>query len=73
MKRYQLIVRSQINIGRTINDYDRKALNCYYVTPVFSIDYDCENIEVVDYGFEKFCNGKRRFLYVESVELVQVS
>ena len=73
MNAYKLIVRARINMGRPVTDDDRKAMNCYYETPVFYANSDCEVVEIVDAGYELFCAGKAEFRYTESAELVQVA
>lgn len=73
MKIYKLIVRCQLLIGRPVTDNDRKALCCYYETPVFYANSNCEDVEIVDEAYELFCAGKPEFRCIESVELVRVA
>lgn len=73
MANYKLIVRCQLLMGRPVSDNDRKALNCYYETPVFCADCNCEAIEIVDEAYDIFCAGRPEFRCVESVELVRVA
>lgn len=73
MGKYKLIVRCQLNMGRPVTDDDRKALDCYYETPVFYADSSYEDVEIVDKAYELFCAGKAEFCCTESVELVRVS
>ena len=73
MEKYKLIVRCQLNMGRPINDDDRKALDCYYETPAFSANSGYEDAEIVDEAYELFCAEKPEFRCTESVELVPVA
>ena len=73
MAKYKLIIRSRIIMGRPVTDYDRKALSCYYETPVFCADSNCEDIEIVEEAYELFCAGDPEFRHTESVELVRVA
>ena len=73
MEKYKLIVRCQLNMGRPITDDDRKALACYYETPVFSAKSGYEDVEIVDAAYELLCAGKPKFRCTESVELVPVA
>ena len=68
----KLIVRCQLLMGRPASDEDRKALDCYYETPIFDADCNCEDVEIVDEAYELFCAGKPEFRCTESVELVCV-
>jgi len=70
---YKLIVRSQLIMGRPVTDDDRKALDCYYETPVFYADSNCYDVEIVDAAYELFCEGKSEFRFTESVELVRIA
>ena len=72
MGKYKLIVRCQLIMGRPVTDEDRKALNCYYETPVFYADDHLEKAEIIDRAYEQFCADKPEFRCTESVELVQV-
>ena len=73
MKACKLIVRGQLIMGRPVTDDDRKALDCYYETPVFYANSDYEDVEIVDAAYELFCAGKAEFRCTESVELVCVA
>ncbi len=73
MKACKLIVRGQLIMGRPVTDYDRKVLDSYYETPVFYVNGDYENVEIVDTAYELFCAGKPEFRCTESVELVPVA
>ena len=73
MKAYKLIVRGQLIMGRSVTDYDRKVLDSYWETPVFYVNGDYENVEIVDAAYELFCAGKPEFRCTESVELVPVA
>ena len=70
MKKYLLIVRCQILMGRYVTDYDRKALGCYHEIPFFCNAQNWEDVEIVDEAYEQFCAGKPEFRYTESAELV---
>jgi tRNA uridine 5-carboxymethylaminomethyl modification enzyme len=48
MQKYKLIVRGQLIMGRPVTDDDRKALDCYYETPVFEADNDRESEEIIE-------------------------
>lgn len=73
MGKYKLIVRIQLIMGRPVTDDDLKALNCYHETPVFHADSKCENIEIVEEAYERFCEGRPEFCHTESVELVRIA
>ena len=73
MEKYKLIVHCQLIMGRPITDDDRKALDCYYETPVFYANSNCEDVEIVDAAYELFCAGNPKFRCTESVELVRVA
>lgn len=73
MEKYKLIVRCQLNMGRPVTDDDRKALDCYYETPVFYANSNYEDVEIVDAAYELFCAGNPNFRCTESVELVRVA
>ena len=73
MGKYKLIVRCQLLMGRPVTDDDRKALNCYYETPVFCADSCCEEVKLIDEAYEQFCAGRPEFRCTESVELVRVA
>ena len=73
MGKFKLIVRCQLIMGRAVTDEDRKALDCYYETPVFSTNSGYEDVEIVDAAYELFCAGKPEFRCTESVELVRVA
>ena len=73
MKKYLLIVRCQILMGRPVTDYDRKALGFYHEIPFHYNVCDCEAVEIVDEAYELLCAGKPEFRCIESVELVCVS
>jgi len=73
MGKYVLIVRCQLIMGRPITDEDRKALNCYYETPIFYANSNCEAVEIVDAAYELFCAEKPEFRHTESAELVRVA
>lgn len=70
---YKLIIRCQLIMGRPVTDDDRKALNCYHETPVFYADSNCENIEIVEEAYERFCARRPEFCHTESVELVRIA
>ena len=69
----KLIVRCQLIMGRPVTDEDRKALGCYYETPVFYADDHLEDAEIIDKAYEQFCAGKPEFRCTESVELVRIA
>ena len=73
MKMYRLIIRCQLLMGRPVTDYDRKALDCYYETPIFYAPSNWEYIEIVEDAYEFFCEGKPEFRCAESAELVHVA
>lgn len=73
MEKYKLIVRCQLIMGRPVADEDRKALDCYYETPVFYTNSSCEDAEIIDKAYELYCAGKPEFCCAESVELVRVA
>lgn len=73
MKRYKLIVRCQLNMGRPVTDDDLKVMDCYHETPVFYAKRGNEDVEIVDEAYELFCAGKPQFRYTESVELVRIA
>ena len=73
MNKYKLIVRCQLIMGRPVTDEVRKALDCYYETPIFDANSSCENIEIIEEAYELFCAGKPEFRCTESVELVRVA
>ena len=73
MQKYKLIVRGQLIMGQPITDDDRKALDCYYETPIFEADSDRERVEIVEEAYEQFCAGKPEFRCTESVELVPIA
>ena len=73
MKKYLLIVRCQILMGRPVTDYDRKVLDCYHEIPFFCNAPNREDVEIVDAAYEQFCVGKPEFRHTESVELVRVA
>ena len=73
MRKYKLIVRCQLIMGRPVTDEDRKALDCYYETPVFDADCNCNDTEILDAAYELFCAGKSKFRCAESMELVRVA
>lgn len=73
MGTYKLIVRGQLIMGRPVTDDDRKALDGYHETPVFSANRGYEDVEIVDAAYELFCAGRPEFRHTESVELVQVT
>lgn len=73
MMKYKLIVRSQLIMGRPVTDDDRKALDCYYETPVFAADNNRESVEIIEEAYDQFCAGKPEFRFTESVELVPVA
>ena len=60
-------------MGRPVTDEDRKALDCYYETPVFDADRNGNVTEILDAAYELFCAGKAEFRCTESVELVRVA
>ena len=72
MRKYKLIVRCQLLMGRPVTDDDRKAMDCYYETPIFYANSDLEDIEIVDAAYEKFCAGKSEFRHTESAELMRI-
>ena len=73
MKKYLLIVRCQIFMGRPVTDNDRKALDCYYEIPFFCNVQTLEDIEIASAAYEQFCAGKAEFRHIESVKLVCVA
>lgn len=73
MKACKLIVRGQLIMGWPVIDDDRKALDCYYETPVFYANSNYEDAEIVDAAYELFCAGNPKFRCTESVELVCVA
>lgn len=73
MGKYKLIVRCQLIMGRPVTDEDRKALDCYYETPVFDANNSSEDTEIIDKAYELYCAGKPEFCCTESVELVRVT
>lgn len=73
MGEYRLIVRCQLLMGRPITDDDRKVLDCYYETPTFNANSNCEDAEIIDEAFEQFCTGNPKLRCVESVELIQIA
>ena len=73
MGKYKLIVRCQLIMGRPVTDEDRKALDCYYESPVFDANSSFEDAEIIDKAYELYCAGKPEFCCTESVELVRVA
>ena len=73
MEKYKLIVRSQLLMGRSVTDNERKSLNCYYETPTFYANSNYEDVEIMDDAYEKFCAGKSEFRHTESAELIRFS
>ena len=73
MGKYKLIVRLQLLMGRPVTDYDRKALDCYKETPIFDADSNCDEIEIRDEAYERFCAGRPEYRHTESVELVRIA
>jgi len=73
MGKCKLIVRCQLLMGRMVSDDDRKALNCYYETPVFNVDGNYTEEEIIDAAYEMFCAGRCEFRCTESVELVRIT
>lgn len=73
MKKYKLIVRCQICMGRPVADYDRKVMDCYYETPVFHANSNAGDIEIIDAAYELFCVENPACRYAESVELMCVA
>ena len=60
-------------MGRPVTYDDRKALGCYYETPIFYTNSDLEDIEIVDAAYEQFYAGKSEFRHAESAELVRIA
>lgn len=73
MGKYKLIVRCQVLMGRPVTDIDRKALNCYYETPTFYANSNCEAVEIICEAFEQLCAGNSELRCVESVELIDIA
>ena len=73
MEKYKLIVRCQLLMGRPVTDDDRKAMDCYYETPIFYANSDLEDIEIVDAAYEQFFAGKSEFRHTESAELIRIA
>ena len=73
MEKYKLIVRCQLLMGRPITDDDRKALDCYYETPIFYANRNCKAVDIIDAAYDLFCAEKSEFRCIESVELVRVT
>ena len=73
MKKYKLIVRSQICMGRPVTDYDRKTLDCYYETPVFYANSNAGDMRIIEAAYELFCVRNLACCYAESVELMCVA
>ena len=73
MKRYKLIVRCQLKMGRAVTDDDLKAMNCYHETPEFYVNSGYESVEIIDAAYELLCAGKPEFRCTESVELVRIA
>lgn len=73
MGKYKLIVRCQLLMKRPVTDDDRKALDCYYETPIFDADSNRESTEIIDEAYEQFCAENPKFRCTESVELVRVA
>ena len=73
MGKYKLIVRCQLLMKRPVTNDDRKALDCYYETPVFDADSNRESTEIIDEAYEQFCAEIPEFRCTESVELVRVA
>jgi len=72
MGKNKLIVRCQLIMGRPVTDEDRKALDCYYESPVFDVNSSFEDAEIIDKTYDLYCAGKPEFRCTESVELVRV-
>ena len=72
MGKNKLIVRCQLIMGRPVTDEDRKALDCYYESPVFDVNSSIEDAEIIDKTYDLYCAGKPEFRCTESVELVRV-
>ena len=73
MGKNKLIVRCQLIMGRPVTDEDRKALDCYYESPIFDVNSSFEDTEIIDKAYELYCAGKPEFCCTESVELVRVA
>ena len=73
MEKCKLIVRCQSIMGWPVTDKVRKALNCYYETPIFYANSNYEDVEIVDAAYDLFCAEKSDFRCTESVELIRVT
>ena len=73
MGKYKSLVRCQLIMGRSITDEDRNALNCYYETPVFHVNSNYKDAEIIGKAYELFCAGNHEFRCTESVELIRVA
>lgn len=73
MKKYLLIVRCQILMGRPVTDDELKSLGLYHEIPFQYNVCDCEAVEIVDEVYDLLCAGKPEFRYTESAELVCVA
>ena len=73
MKRYYIIVRSQINMGRAVTDQDLKIMGCYYESPVFQADSNKGIVKIIEEAYTRFCSDPIKFRFAETVELVPVT
>ena len=73
MRKYKLIVRCQLLMGRPVTDDDRKALNCYYETSAFYDNRNAEDVAIIIDAYGLLCEGNPIYRHAESVELISVT
>lgn len=54
MKSYYIVVRDKINMSRIPSDFDLQALNCWFCSPVVSLDESYEIFDVLGELVDRF-------------------
>ena len=73
MRKYKIIARLRINMGRPVTDYDLIAMDCYHESPAFYDDPRRYPIEIVEEAMERYFTDVSWYNHIDSVELVCVA
>lgn len=73
MKHCRIIVRGRIIMPWTPTDEDLKIMNCYFESPVFSVETDIDIFDILDYAYDRYFTDFSAIRIVDSLELVNVN
>lgn len=72
MKHCRIIVRGRIIMPWVPTDEDLKIMDCYYESPVFSVEPNMDIFDILDYAYDRYFMNFCSIRIVDSFTLINV-